>query len=261
MGQPCLHRGSLSRVVNRRERPPGGRAQLTIALPLETDPEEIDERELAVGEVLPSESDLARQFGVSKGSIREALRILEVNGFVSVKAGAGGGPVVSDPNASSGFARAATMFLQHGRAHVAELLTARVALEPVLAGMAASAGQSPARRRSASSRGGRTWTSRTTRVPRGGERFHHAVGGATGNQVLNLFGRGLIEVFHTRVPGSSVPVRRRRAILEAHERIGQAILAGDAAAASEGMREHVQAFARDVQQRHARLMTDPIEWT
>ena len=56
----------------------------------------IFEGTLKPGDKLPSELELARQFGVGRQSVREALRLLELSGFVSVQKGYGGGPIVQD---------------------------------------------------------------------------------------------------------------------------------------------------------------------
>ncbi len=54
----------------------------------------IFEGTLQSGDKLPSELDLAKQFNVGRQTVREALRILELSGFITVKKGFGGGPVV-----------------------------------------------------------------------------------------------------------------------------------------------------------------------
>jgi DNA-binding FadR family transcriptional regulator len=51
---------------------------------------------LQPGDKLPSESELAKQFNVGRQTVREALRILELSGFVTVQKGFGGGPIVKD---------------------------------------------------------------------------------------------------------------------------------------------------------------------
>jgi len=51
---------------------------------------------LKPGDRLPSELDLAQQFGVSRQTIREALRILELSGFINIQKGGTGGPLIKD---------------------------------------------------------------------------------------------------------------------------------------------------------------------
>lgn len=51
---------------------------------------------LKSGDKLPPEGELAKQFDVGRQTIREALRILELSGFITVQQGFGGGPVVKN---------------------------------------------------------------------------------------------------------------------------------------------------------------------
>lgn len=51
---------------------------------------------LRPGDRLPSETELANQFSVSRQTIREALRILELSGFITVQKGGSGGPLIKD---------------------------------------------------------------------------------------------------------------------------------------------------------------------
>jgi len=51
---------------------------------------------LKSGDKLPSESELAKQFNVGRQTVREALRILELSGFIMVKKGFGGGTIIKD---------------------------------------------------------------------------------------------------------------------------------------------------------------------
>ena len=50
------------------------------------------------GKKLPNETELAETFGVSRGTIREALHMLEHDGIVQIKKGPGGGIFVSEGN-------------------------------------------------------------------------------------------------------------------------------------------------------------------
>lgn len=57
----------------------------------------IAERILEPGDRLPPERDLADRFGVSRVSVRDALRVLEVLGLVEIRVGAAGGAFVTAP--------------------------------------------------------------------------------------------------------------------------------------------------------------------
>ncbi|MGR3724329.1 FadR/GntR family transcriptional regulator [Abyssibius alkaniclasticus] len=54
------------------------------------------ERDLRKGDKLPNEAEMIAQFGVSKGTVREAMRILEAQGLIVTKTGPGGGSSVGE---------------------------------------------------------------------------------------------------------------------------------------------------------------------
>jgi DNA-binding FadR family transcriptional regulator len=51
---------------------------------------------LKVGDRLPSETELAQQFNVGRQTIREALRLMELSGFITIQRGGGGGSIIKD---------------------------------------------------------------------------------------------------------------------------------------------------------------------
>src|SRR5437764_15085885 len=55
--------------------------------------------ELVRGQRLPGEAELAREFGVSRGTVREALRLLAAQDLIRTAKGAGGGSFVTLPTA------------------------------------------------------------------------------------------------------------------------------------------------------------------
>ncbi len=86
---------------------------------------------LKPGDRLPSETELAGQFNVGRQTVREALRLLELSGFISIHKGGSGGAVVVDsiPNTiSKSFFDAFRM----KRITVDELVTARFEIEQVV---------------------------------------------------------------------------------------------------------------------------------
>lgn len=92
-----------------------------------------------VGSKLPRESDLARLFGVSRTAIREALRVLELQGLVHVYHGYGGGMFVKALD-DRPLADAFQTSLQAGRTSIADVYEARLVLEPMLTRLAIERG-------------------------------------------------------------------------------------------------------------------------
>ena len=84
--------------------------------------------ELKEGDALPSETALMEGFSISRPTLREALRILEAEGLITVRRGARGGARVQVPSAEVA-ARYAGLVLQRRGATVADVLEARVIVE------------------------------------------------------------------------------------------------------------------------------------
>jgi GntR family transcriptional regulator, transcriptional repressor for pyruvate dehydrogenase complex len=97
---------------------------------------QIIDGELADGDLLPRQEVLVEQFNVSLVSLREALRILETEGLVSVRRGNQGGAIVHAP-AKTSAAYMLGLLLQSESVVVADLGTALLELEPACAALAA----------------------------------------------------------------------------------------------------------------------------
>jgi GntR family transcriptional repressor for pyruvate dehydrogenase complex len=92
--------------------------------------------ELVRGEALPSESALMEDFDISRPTLREAFRILESEGLITVRRGSRGGARVQIPEANVA-ARYAGFVLQNRGTTVADVLDARVVVESPAAGIVA----------------------------------------------------------------------------------------------------------------------------
>ena len=92
---------------------------------------------LVEGDHLPREAELVDHYGVSRESIREALRLLEAQGMVSIRRGPGGGPIVGRAE-SANLARTMTLYFHLSGSTYDELLHAWFDLEPGVAARAAA---------------------------------------------------------------------------------------------------------------------------
>jgi DNA-binding FadR family transcriptional regulator len=98
----------------------------------------IVEGDLREGDALPAEPDLMARYGVSRAVLREAMRLLEWDSFVTIRRGAGGGPRVTLPDARVP-ARYCGLLLQVNGTTLEDVDAALTAVEPeVVALIAAS---------------------------------------------------------------------------------------------------------------------------
>ncbi len=86
---------------------------------------------LKPGDKLQSESELARSFSVSRQTIREALRTLELSGFITIRRGVRGGPLVEN-TISNKVSESLLDAIQMGTANVDDLTSAWLAFGKLL---------------------------------------------------------------------------------------------------------------------------------
>jgi DNA-binding FadR family transcriptional regulator len=92
----------------------------------------IAERRLGPGDKLPKEDELQALFGVSKGTAREALKSLEVQGLVTVATGPSGGATIGEVPLERAF-QLLQNYLFFRELDVAQIYAVRRLLEPELA--------------------------------------------------------------------------------------------------------------------------------
>jgi GntR family transcriptional repressor for pyruvate dehydrogenase complex len=193
---------------------------------------------LKPGDRLPGERDLAVKFGVGRGSIRDAIRTLEIMGVVEPRHGHG--TVVRELSADSLVVPLATA-LSHKRGLVAELLDVRRMIEPSLAARAAKNATPEEvgrmeeildRQREKMRRGEPT-------IEEDSE-FHYAIAVAARNTVVLRVLDVLMDLLReSRTRSLQVPGRLERSIA-GHRRVLRAIKRRDAEAAQSAVRQHLQ---------------------
>lgn len=98
---------------------------------------------LTDGDFLPNEAELMAHFGVSRPTLREAVRVLESERLVEVRRGSRTGARVRVPGAEI-VARPAGLLLELSGATIADLLTAKSGIEPMAARLLAESGSAEA---------------------------------------------------------------------------------------------------------------------
>jgi GntR family transcriptional repressor for pyruvate dehydrogenase complex len=223
--------------------------------------QEIAGDELSPGTKLPPESEMLGRFGVGRGSLREALRILEVHGVVSIRPGSRGGPILEDIG-SVDFARMSTLFYFLHGATYGDILEARLIMDPVMAKLAADRRDPDGVRelqqavdyaRSIPSSDSPDWKYASSY-------FHLVVAGMSGNHVLDLLGRALMHIWTARVKGFVFPEHSRDEVHDVHGEIAEAIIAGDGERAGDLMRSHMQEFADFASERYPGFLDELVQW-
>lgn len=205
--------------------------------------------QLQPGDRLPSERELAEQFGLSRMTIRDALRILESTGFIEIKLGAGGGAFIREPNFDP-LSNSLSSMLKFKKATILELAEARKIVETATAELAAqraTAEDLEALRLAVESAKQAYESGDSNYTPQYSVDFHAALAQAAKNYVLDLtvnsFRTLFYEVLEQLLPTSDMA---ERAIRD-HWAIYKAIEARDSERARQLMTEHLGYFETKVQ--------------
>ena len=206
----------------------------------------IEEGRLKIGDQLPSERELMQQLGVSRTSVREALRVLESRGMLEVHPGKGAFVVglVSQVDILPGLQ---SWFGKH-KDEVLDVLHVRELLESEAAHLAAqfASPEDVSRLRVAIDKMEAcvrdNQLSDATHVDR---EFHRLLYEASGNRFLKLIGDGIVvTLFGPRHSVLRIPFRAQQS-LEEHAEIVDAITAGNPEWAREAIHRHM-ASVREV---------------
>jgi DNA-binding FadR family transcriptional regulator len=197
---------------------------------------------LRPGARLPNETALAREYGVSRATLREALRSLAAQNLIRTAKGAGGGSYVTLPSVDgvSSFLHS-SLSLMAGAEDITvdELLEARELLEVPAARLAARRIDAAGLERlhaEIPSEPLRLGASEQFVYNRD---FHSVVIGSSGNALLAIAARPIFDVLHTSLSRSKFGARFHRSVNDEHRAIAAAIAAGDAEAAAAEMHDHL----------------------
>jgi GntR family transcriptional repressor for pyruvate dehydrogenase complex len=216
--------------------------------------------DLPPGAKLLAEANMLRRFEVSRASLREALRLLEMYGLITIKPGPGGGPVVARVD-SLDFARSTTFFFHSVGATLGELVEARLYIEPVSARLAATrlTDESAAQLRALLERESAHADTELSSPASHADLFHNRVAGLSNNRVLGLMSQSVIDIFVERIH-PVFPKEEWDSLRSIHQRIGAAILDRDGDLAEKLMREHLETLVNSVSALFPYTLSEVIDW-
>jgi DNA-binding FadR family transcriptional regulator len=213
-------------------------------------------RGLHTGDRLPLEAAMIETYGASRASIREALRLLEVQGVLVIKPGPGGGPVVGrvDP---ANLARTTSLYFHLGGATYESVLRTQALFEPICTQLAA---HHPERRRvmerfvsSPPLRTAAAWR-------RHDAELHAAIQQLATNPIIAMLTQAIARIVVDHVHDLLDPAALGPSARTAHAAIARAVASGEAETAGRHMFSHLKAQHDHYRAVAPELLDQLIEW-
>ncbi len=234
---------------------PNQRAATRVARNIVSD---IQERSLRPGAKLEPEHVMVEKQGAARATVREALRFLEFQGALRIKAGPGGGPIVAVPGVDH-LTSALSLQLQFANATFRSVLDARKSIYPILAAEAAQqATQQDIAALRASLARLRDLTTQSDQAILEARNFNELVASASNNLVLSYLVNALHRMSeHSRVEYSA---NHWRAYLQRSTTMVEAIETGDADSARQISTLTHEAGIHYWEENFPNLLNEPINW-
>jgi len=193
---------------------------------------------LKPGTRLPPEAAMVEHYDVGRSSLREALRILEVYGIVSIRPGAQGGPVVEEVGPRQ-LARLLMFYLNVKGVSFSDLADGRRLLQAAMAAEAARRRDPEQIKRMRDALGRAEAAEDDVSYGAAVHEFHQALFQAPGGELLGLLHDALFQILLVRLR-RQISVEKARELSDDHKALLDAIVEGDVEAASRLITQHLE---------------------
>lgn len=204
--------------------------------------EAILSNEFKAGDKLPQEKELAELFQVSRVAVREAIRVLESSGFVTIRQGAAGGVYVTDLTFEQLASACLDLFMAN-KISIHELHRVRILLEPEVTRLATlNADQHSKKRLIEAFEGEHPPGASLSEDIASATKVHFVLAEMCGNRFLEAIVNSVIKlnakILEEMKPNPPYIIHPPGS----HRYIVEAVLAGDPEAAAEAMKKHAAIF-------------------
>jgi GntR family transcriptional repressor for pyruvate dehydrogenase complex len=222
---------------------------------------DISEGGLKAGDALPPEATMLKHYEVGRASLREALRMLEVQGLVHIRAGARGGPVVGAATAEN-LARMLTLYFGLAGATYEQLAEVMLILYPNVATIAANRKLSKAEVQALHESVDQACGTPNPRLIRTEtlKDFHTLLAQFARNPVWSLLADAVALIFVDHIISTTDSREFHAQTVADHKQIAQAVFAGKADDARQFMLEHTQRMIEFYRTQTPAIFSQIIEW-
>jgi DNA-binding FadR family transcriptional regulator len=221
---------------------------------------DIRRRNLPPGTQLPPERDMLLTYNVGRNTLREALRVLELQGVLTIRPGPGGGPVVASPD-SRHLASTLALLMQFADTPFRTVIETRQLLEPMTARLCAERADPDvlADLRRSVDQMALMLDDREAFLEEN-RRFHGLIAWGSENVLFGYCINSLHWITDGTVLGADYPRRFRKIVWQAHEEVCRGIESGVGTVAEAAMRKHMDDTRAYFERHYQPLMDEVLTW-
>jgi GntR family transcriptional regulator, transcriptional repressor for pyruvate dehydrogenase complex len=222
--------------------------------------EDIVAGNMQIGDRLPPESEMVEGYGVSRESVREGLRLLEVQGLITLRRGPGGGPVVTSVDPRN-LARTSTLYFHLAGANYNELFDTWLLLEPVVVRQVTETIDRAAKKRAlAPFLPDYDPDVDRDRFMSRSNGFHAVISTMSNNRVLTMLLQALSHIVVEHIVRDLDPLVEQQEISDDHVLIAQAMIDGRATRAQRLMTEHIEHLVDYYRKHFPDKVDEYVQW-